>query len=129
MAEKTGNATSDAMASLGLQAMMEMQRPALAAIAELNGRLYDSIASDNEEWASFINRRLREDLTVPQQLAECKTVQDLYRVYAGFFENFSADYQSELEQMTKLGRSIAENALQPLQSRSEGTGQSKHQPV
>jgi hypothetical protein len=126
MADKTGNATSDAMASLGLLAMIEMQRPALAAIAELNGRLYDSIAAVNEEWASFINRRLREDLTVPQQLAECKTVQDLYRVYARFFENVYADYQSELDQMTKLGRSIAENALQPLQSRSEGTGQSKH---
>jgi hypothetical protein len=126
MAEKTGSESSDAMAPFGFEAMMQMQRPAFTAMAELNGRLYESIAAVNKEWSSFVNRRLKEDLAVPEQLAECKTVLDLYRVYAQFFQNACSHYQSELEQMTKLGRSIAEDALQPLQSRSEGASRTKH---
>jgi hypothetical protein len=49
---------------------------------------------------------------VPQQLAECKNLPDLYRVYAQFFQNACSQYQSGLEQMTKLDRSMAENAFQ-----------------
>ena len=126
MAEKIGKEPSDVIAPFGFQAMMEMQRPAFTAVAELNGKLYESIAAVNREWASLINRRLKEDLAVPQQLAECKTVQDLYRVYAQFFENACAHYQSGFEQMSKLGRSITENAIQSLQSHSDDTARTKH---
>ncbi|KAB2919236.1 MAG: phasin family protein [Hyphomicrobiaceae bacterium] len=126
MAEKTRSETSEEMASFGFDTMMQMQRPTFTAMAELNGRLYESFAAVNKEWTSFVNRRLKEDLAVPQQLAECKTVQDFYRVYAQFFQNAYADYQAELEQMTKLGRSIAETALQPLPSRAEEASRTKH---
>jgi hypothetical protein len=125
MAEKSGNESSDIIAPLGFEAIMEMQRPAFTAMAELNGKLYESIAAVNKEWTSLVNRRLKEDLAVPQQLAECKTVQDLYLVYAQFFQNACAHYQSGLEQMTKLGSSIAENAFQSMQSRSEETSRTK----
>lgn len=110
----------------GIDAMMEMQRPTFTAMAEANTRLYESIAAANREWASFVNRRLKEDLAVPQQLAECRTPQDLFRVYAQFFQNACSQYQSGLEQMTKLGQSIAENALQPLQLGAEERTRTKH---
>jgi hypothetical protein len=32
---------------------------------------------------------------MPQQLAECKSLQDLYRVYAEFFQNACSQYQSD----------------------------------
>ena len=128
MAEKLDKEAhgSMTMPPLGFETVMEIQRPTFTAMAELNGRLYDSIAAFNKEWASFVNRRLKEDLAMPQQLAGCKTVQDLYRVYAQFFQNACSHYQSGLEQMTKLGRSIAENALQPLQSVSDEARRTKH---
>jgi hypothetical protein len=119
MVEKSSSEANDLMKSFGFADVMEMQRPALAAMAEINSRLCESIAAVNKEWASFIDRRLREDLAVPQQLAECKTVQDYYQVYAQFFQNACAQYQSGFEQMTKLSRSIAETALRHLQSHSE----------
>ena len=101
MAEKSGDESSDIIAPLGFEAITEMQRPAFTAMAELNGKLYKSVAAVNKEWTSLVNRRLKKDLAVPQQLAECKTMQDLYRVYAQFFQNACAHYQSGLEQMTK----------------------------
>jgi hypothetical protein len=118
MPEKTST-EENWMMPFGIDAMMEMQRPTFTAMAEANARLYESMAAANREWASFVNRRLREDLAVPQQLAECRTAQDLFRVYALFFQNACSQYQSGLEQMTKLGQSIAENALRPLQARPE----------
>ena len=56
---------------------------------------------------------------MPQQLAACKTVQDMYGVYAEFFQNACSDYQSELEQLTKLGKSLADDTIQAMQSRME----------
>jgi hypothetical protein len=126
MAEKTGDEASSWMMPLGIEAMMEMQRPTFTAMAEVNTKLYESMAAANREWASFVNRRLKEDLAVPQQLAECRTPQDLYRVYALFFQNACSQYQSGLEQMTKLSQSITENALRAMQSSSEATGRTKH---
>jgi Phasin protein len=119
MAQTSGNEATNWMTPFGIEAIMEMQRPALTAMAEANTKLYESIAAANREWTSFLNRRLKEDLAVPQQLAACKNLPDLYRVYAQFFQNACSQYQLGLEQMTKLGRSMAENALQALQSPGE----------
>jgi len=112
MAEKTESLASDAMAPFGFDAMMRMQRPALAAMAEMNGFLYESITAVNKEWVTFVNRCLKEDLAVPEQLAQCRSAQDLYQVYAQFFQNAWGQYQSGLEQMSKLSKAIAEHSLQ-----------------
>jgi hypothetical protein len=120
MAEKAPTEVSTWMTPFGLETMMEIQRPTFAAMAEVNTRLYDSLAAANREWASFLNRLLKEDFSVPQQLAECRSPQDFYRVYAQFLQNTCSHCQAGLEQMTRLSQSITENALQTLQSRSDG---------
>ena len=120
MAEKAPTEVSTWMTPFGLETMMEIQRPTFAAMAEVNTRLYDSLAAANREWASFLNQRLKEGLAVSQQLAECRSPQDFYRVYAQFLQNTCSHCQAGLEQMTRLSQSITENALQTLQSRSDG---------
>jgi len=115
----SGSEATSWMTPFGIEQIMEMQRPALTAMAEANTKLYESIAAANREWALFVNRRLKEDLAMPQQLAECKNLPDLYRVYSQFFQTACSQYQSGLEQMTKLGRSMAENAVEALQSPGE----------
>lgn len=102
---------------LGLEALMEINRPALTAMAQVNGKVYDNLAAINRNWVTFINRRLKEELAMPQNLASCKTVQDMYGVYSEFFQTAVADYQSEFEQMTKLGKSLAEETAQIMQTR------------
>ena len=85
----------------------------------MNGKVYDGIVAMNKNWVAFVNRRLKEDLAVPQQLAACKTVQDMYGVYTEFFQTAYADYQSEFEQISKLGKSLAEDTVQAVQSGAE----------
>jgi hypothetical protein len=107
------------MLPFGLEALMEMNRPALAALAEVNGKVYENLAAMNKNWVAFVNRRLKEDLAVPQQLAGCRTVQEVYSVYTDFFQTAVTDYQSEFEQLSKLGKSMAEETAQAMQSRLE----------
>lgn len=126
MAEKTTNGRAEngfppMMLPFGLEALMEMNRPTLAAMAEVNGKVYDNIATMNKNWVAFLNRRLKEDFAMPRHLAECRTVQEMYGVYADFFQTAVADYQSEFEQMSKLGKAIAEDTTQAVQARLEET--------
>jgi hypothetical protein len=45
----------------------------------------------------------------------------MYGVYADFFQTAVADYQAEFEEMSKLGKSLAEETANALQSRLEET--------
>lgn len=103
--------------AFNFEQLMEMNRPALNAMAEVNGKVYENISALNKTWVSFLNRRLKEDLAVPQQLASCKTVQDMYGVYRGFFQNAMADYQAEFEELSKLSKTMTEETVQVVQSR------------
>ena len=114
------------MVPFGLETFMEINRPALTAMAQVNGKVYDKIASMNTHWMAFVNRRLEKDLGMPRQLAACKTVQEMYGVYTDFFQTAVSDYQSEFEEMGKLGRTLADETLQAMQTRAEG-GQTRGQ--
>jgi hypothetical protein len=122
MAEKTTNGRAEngfppMLLPFGLETLMEINRPALTAMAEVNGKVYENIATMNKNWVAFVNRRLKEDFAMPKQLAACKTVQEMYSVYADFFQTAITDYQSEFEQMSKLGKAIAEETAQAMQTR------------
>jgi hypothetical protein len=114
---RAGNGVLPMPLPLGFETLMELNRPALSAMAQVNGKVYDNLAAINRNWVSFINRRLKEELAMPHNLAGCKTVQDMYGVYSEFFQTAVADYQSEFEQMTKLGKSLAEDTAQIMQAR------------
>jgi hypothetical protein len=103
----------------GLEAFMELNRPALTAMAQVNGKVYENLAAMNRSWADFLNRRLEKELGMPKQLAACQSVQEVYGVYAEFLQTAVADYQSEFEQMSKLGKTLADDALQAMQARPE----------
>lgn len=124
MAERGNGRAAEAgfppmMLPFGLEALVEMNRPTLEAMAQMNGKVYENFATLNKNWAAFVNRRLKEDLSVPQQLAACKTVQDMYGVYADFFQTAMSDYQIEFEQLSKIGKSLAEETLQTVQARTQ----------
>jgi hypothetical protein len=127
MAEKTINGQSGEPTgfpvpiAFSFEQLMELNRPALTAMAEMNGKVYENLSTLNKTWVSFVNRRLKEDLAVPQQLASCKNLQDMMGVYRGFFQNAISDYQAELEELSKLGKSMTEDTVTAMQTRFEDT--------
>ena len=74
MAERSQSEVNTWITPFALETMLEMQRPTFTAMAEVNAKLYESLAAADREWASFLDRRLKEDLTVPRQLAECRSL-------------------------------------------------------
>ena len=102
-------------------ALLEASRPTLAAAAELNGRLCETVTAFNSECVSFLNRRLREDLAMPQQFAACRTLEDVYGVYTGFFQRAGEQYQAEMEQLAKIGQTAAQDTLQHAQDQTNKT--------
>lgn len=127
MADKAHNGQGNAAngfafpLAFNFEQLMELNRPALTAMAEMNGKVYENVSTLNKTWVSFVNRRLKEDLAVPQQLASCKNLQDMMGVYRGFFQNAISDYQAELEELSKLGKSMTEETVAAIQNRFEET--------
>jgi hypothetical protein len=107
------------MVPFGLEALMELNRPALAAMAQVNGKVYENLAAMNKNWADFLNRRLKEDLDVARQLAGCKSVPEVYGFWADYLQTAVSDYRTELEQMSKLGKTLADETMHAMQSRAE----------
>ena len=99
-------------------ALLEASRPTLSAAAEMNGRLYETVVALNTEYVGFVNRRLKEDLGLPQQFAACRTLEDIYGVYTGFFQRAVEQYQAEIEQMAKLGQTMASDTVNQLQDQA-----------
>ena len=91
-------------------------RQPLLAVAEMNGKLYEGIVAMNKEWTSFVNRRLKQDLGIAEQLAACTTTEDMLRTCTGYVRTAWTDYQSGLEQMSRLNSSLAQQTLSALQS-------------
>jgi hypothetical protein len=111
------------MTPFALEALMEMNRPALSAMAQVNGKVYANLAAMNQQWAEFLNRRLKKELAVPEQLAACKSLQDMYSVCADYFQSALADYRNELETMSKLGKTLADDTLQAMQTHAAESAQ------
>ena len=82
----TSHAPKTPTAIFDVTALLEASRPTLFAAAEMNGRLYQTMAALNTEYVSFVNRRLKEDLAIPQQFAACRSVEDVYNVSTVFFQ-------------------------------------------
>jgi len=57
-------------------------------------KLYEGIAAMNKEWTSFVNRRLKEDFGIAEQLANCTTTEDMLRTCTGYVRTAWTDYQS-----------------------------------
>ena len=128
MAERSTNGRHDfgfpaLMTPTGFEAWMEMNRPALTAMAEFNGKVYENFAAMNaamnKEWIDFITHRLKEELALPQQIASCKTAQEMYTVYVEFFQKAIGDYQAEFEQLGRLSKTLADDMIQTVQTRIE----------
>jgi hypothetical protein len=120
MPDKTTGAQADTVFSplampFGLEALMKMNRPALTAMAQVNGKVYENLSAMNKSWAEFLNRRLKEDLGVASQLATCKSMQDVYGLYSEYLQTAMSDYRAGLEEIGKLGKTLADDTIEAMQ--------------
>ena len=111
MAERTNprrepGSRQPAKAPFDVETALELSRPGLTAMAQVNSKVCDNITAWNKEWVTFVNRRIQEDFSLPQQLAGCRSMQDMQAVYTRFVQNAVAHYNAEYEQWGKLNQSL-----------------------
>jgi hypothetical protein len=115
------HATADFTIPFGLDMTGLMYQPAFAAMADVNSRLYAGLFDLNKEWADFVNRRLRDDFTLPQRFGTCKTPQDVFKVYSDFYRQAFGDYQAEFTKLTKMGQDLAAETAEAMQVPHKGS--------
>lgn len=86
---------------------MDVWHPMLSDTMGRNGKVGATIAALNGEWLDFVNRRLKDDFALPQQLASCHDPIEMWRVYAEFFRKLVDDYQKEFAELARLGSAAA----------------------
>jgi hypothetical protein len=111
------------MPPLNVNALMAMSQPAFAAIAEFNGKLCDSAARFNAEWAEFVGRRLQEDFAVPQRLAACKSAQEAQQICVDYWKTAFEQYQDEMGRLAKMSESFTRQTASAMQKHVEAISQ------
>ncbi|KAB2942364.1 MAG: phasin family protein [Hyphomicrobium sp.] len=75
---------------------------------ETNAKLTEALCTQAIEVASeltdFTMRRLREDVRLPERLAQCRTPQDLQQAWLDYWQTAIAQYQGEWSRLADLGR-------------------------
>ena len=110
----SGQDKNPAMASI--EAWMAINRPVVAAMTELNGRLIEQVSRANNEWIGFFNRRLNEDIAASKRIMDCKTVEDLVAAYSDFFQRAQQQYQAEFQYFARLNQRLADETAGILKS-------------
>ncbi len=75
------------------------------------GQMMQFNASLHHEWLSFIEKRLKHDAALTQQLSDCKGPDEIMRTYSEFMRTAFEDYQQEFTTIAKIGGTATGDAL------------------
>jgi len=90
--------------------------PALAGAVKWNGKMYEGLALLGSEWLDFVNRRLKENVSLPQRLYATRSPEEVHQAYIAFWQRAADDYQKELTVMTRLAGGLLNDSLAAAQS-------------
>jgi hypothetical protein len=77
-------------------------------LADFNGKLLQSVAGAQKEWADFVNRRVKEDVAVSQQLIGCRSFADMHDVYITYVRRAFDQYQEHSQRAGHRAQSTAD---------------------
>lgn len=122
---KTRNDAADRSGSFmsaspfGTAPSLETVLPAVASMAEVNGKTILGWMALQREWTGFLMHRVQEEIALTHRLAKCSGPQDLYGIYANFYQQAFADYQREFGEMMRLGQASLSEATSAAQRAME----------
>lgn len=92
--------------------------PLFAVVTDMNGKLLESVARVQKEWAEFVHRRVKEDIAASQQLMNCQTFADMQQIYSQYFRTAFEQYREQSERAVQRGKAVAEDLAQVMEPRS-----------
>ncbi len=76
--------------------------PGLTSGADWNMKVSEGFTKLGIEWQEFVSRRLKEDAGLLNQLAASRSPQQIWEVYAAFWQKAFEDYAQEYARVGKL---------------------------
>lgn len=104
--------------------------PDLAQVSEVNGTMLNETSKFNaqlgtamqnigKEWSEFVGMRLREDIQLFRTIHDCRSVQDLQRAYAQFWQTAFTQYGEEAQRLMRMTQGTVEDAARTAQATSD----------
>lgn len=90
-----------------MEAMLGVNKKAMAAMLDFNGTLCSHMMTINSERVAFVHNRLNEDYKLWQQLAVSRSPNQIFEAYSSFLQTAFEQYQGEFAHMLKLGQAFA----------------------
>jgi len=97
--------------------------PLLAVMTDINGKLLESVANAQKDWAEFVLRRVKEDIAASHLLMKCQSLSNMQEIYSQYLRTVFAQCQEHSERLVQRGKSMTEELAQTMESRAEGTTQ------
>src|SRR5262245_55176609 len=60
--------------------------PLFAVVTDINGKLLESAARVQQDWAEFVHRRVKEDIAASQRLMNCQSLAEMQQIYSQYFQ-------------------------------------------
>ena len=89
--------------------------PLFAVLTDINGKLLESVASAQKDWAEFVHRRVKEDIAVSQQLVSCKSLGDVQQICSQYVRTAFEHYREQSERAVQRGKSTSDGLVQTLE--------------
>jgi|RhiMetdeSRZDD1v2_1073273.scaffolds.fasta_scaffold62322_5 hypothetical protein len=101
--------------------------PLFAVLTDINGKLLESVAGAQKDWAEFVHRRVKEDIAVSQQLVSCKSLGDMQQICSQYVRTAFEHYREQSERAVQRGKSTSDDLAQTLElGARESAGGMRH---
>jgi hypothetical protein len=97
--------------------------PLLALLTDVNGKLLESVAGAQKDWADFVHRRIKEDIALSQQLMSCRSLADAQEIWAQYVRTALDQYGEQSEKAVKRGKVTTESLAQTVERGATATSQ------
>ena len=97
------NEALDVVFPFDLGAVVDFNHEALETMTEMNQAVIKRLMQYNEEIAEFANKRLKEDMAVPQKLMACGSTHDIFNCTMAFYQDAAQHYLNEAQRLAALG--------------------------
>jgi Phasin protein len=94
-----------------------------AVVTDMNGKLLESVARVQKDWAEFVHRRVKEDVAASQQLMKCQSLTDIQQVYSQYWGTVFEQYREQSERVVQRGKSMTEELAQSMEAGAGETAQ------
>lgn len=100
--QPTRRSTATKVPAPGIAPLFNAFNPATAYIGFMNTSAFKVSGEVAESWLHFLGKRWLNDLRFPQQIAACKTADDLSVAVSEFWQQASKDYSAEFNEIADL---------------------------